>query len=219
MHAVDGIAFHSYNEGVESGGVAARDARDEILKFRNELKLGAEIWMTENCTIISENFTDSAIRHLRSMMRDIGYLQPNYYLYWLGSSDKEKFAGEELITRGQKTKLYFVFQKLWHTVASDQFCVKTFEPATNQAFTAYGPDPMDMLTFLGKRTSVILLTNPGSDEKKITLKGIPGTKMSIHRTSWTEDMAAIGTSGIAAEETVILLQGRSILLLQTNCGV
>ena len=76
LKALDGIAFHSYSEGNESGGAAAVEAHDLILKFK-ELKTGAEIWETEFCTTVPEDSTDSAIHHLRSMMRDIGYPQAN----------------------------------------------------------------------------------------------------------------------------------------------
>ena len=81
-------------------GAAAVDARSDIVKFTTELKPGSEFWITEYCTVIPENLTDSAIHNLRSMMRDIGYLGASSYLYWMGSSDRDKFAGEELIYRG-----------------------------------------------------------------------------------------------------------------------
>lgn len=219
FRAMDGIAFHSYNEGANSGGAAAIDARNEILKFRDVLKPGSEIWMTENCTTVSEGFTDSAIRHLRSMMRDIGYLESNYYLYWLGSSDKEKFGGEELITKGTKTKLFFVFQKLWHAVVPDEFFVRTFQPGGDAAFSAYGPDPMDMLAFTGEGKSVILLTNGGSEAKNLTLSNLAGTRVTLYRTSEHEDMAAVGTQPIVAGDTSLSLPPRSILLCETNQGI
>lgn len=218
FRAMDGIAFHSYNEGTDSGGAAAVDARKEILKFKNVLKLGSEIWMTENCTTISEDFTDSAIRHLRSMMRDLGYLESNYYLYWLGSSDKEKFGGEELIAHGTKTKLFFVFQKLWHIVAPDEFSVRTFQPANAADLSTYGPDPMDMLAFTGKGKSVILLTNESTGAKNLTLSNLTGTRITIHRTSENEDMSAVGTQPILSGDTSLLLPPRSILLCETDCG-
>ncbi|MBK8884129.1 MAG: hypothetical protein IPN67_17715 [Bacteroidales bacterium] len=89
LRALDGIAFHSYDEGTQSGGKAAVEARELILKFKNEFKKGNEIWQTENCTVRPEDLTVSAIRQLRSMMRDIGYLEANCYIYWLGASNRK----------------------------------------------------------------------------------------------------------------------------------
>ena len=73
-----------------------------------------------------EDLTVSAIRHLQSMMRDVGYLEAKLLRLLdglarpLGTS-----RGQELISNGTKTKLYFVFQKLWHSVVpSTGFLVK-----------------------------------------------------------------------------------------------
>ncbi len=220
LRALDGIAFHSYLEGKESGGGTAVEAREIILKFKNELKRGAEIWQTENSTMKSEDLTDSAIRHLRSMMRDIGYLEANSYLYWLGSSDRRRFTGEELIFGdGTKTKLYFVFQKLWKSVVPGSFYVKTFAGSDDPDLLAFGPNPMDMLAFAGKSKTVVLLTNAKSEARKLTLKGLAGTHMLLFRTSDHEDVAAIGTQAIVQGEVTVALPSRSILILEINGGL
>ncbi|MGC1461985.1 MAG: hypothetical protein WA802_07275 [Terracidiphilus sp.] len=218
LKALDGIAFHSYSEGKESGGADAVEARDLILKFK-KLKGSSEIWETEFSTTISEDLNDSAIRHLRSMMRDIGYLQANSYLYWLGSSDEEKYRGEELICNGTRTKLYFVFQKLWNSVTPGGFSVKTFAGNDDPDLKSHGPDPMDMLAFVSAHKTVVLLTNPLPKAKKLAVNGLAGTRMALYRTSDDEDMAPIGSQNIHNGESTVSLPGRSILILETNGGV
>jgi O-glycosyl hydrolase len=213
--ALDGIAFHSYSEGKESGGTASIEARDLILKFKG-MKPDAEIWETEFCTTVAENLTDSAIRHLRSMMRDIGYLQANAYFHWLGSGDTEKFRGEELIYNGTKTKLYLVLQRLWNIVVPGSFIVKTFAGKDESVLSAFGPDPMDMLAFVGKGKTIILLTNPTLKTLKLAIKGLAGTSMSLLRTSDNEDMAAVGSQNIDKGEAIVSIPDRSILVLETN---
>jgi O-glycosyl hydrolase len=216
--AIDGIAFHSYDEGTESGGSTAIEARDLILKFKSELKKGNEIWETENSTVISEDLTVSAIRHLRSMMRDIGYLEANCYIYWLGSSDSGNFSGQELIVNGTKTKLYYVLQKLWHSVVPGSFCARTFTGTDDPDLVSFGPDPMDMLSFVSEGKTVVLLTNGTAEARNLSIKGLAGTQVSVFRTSENEDMAAVGFQPIVDGESTILLPGHSILILETNGG-
>jgi O-glycosyl hydrolase len=218
LKALDGIAFHSYDEGTQSGGKAAVEARDLILKFKYELKKGNEIWQTENCTVIPEDLTVSAIRQLRSMMRDIGYLEANCYIYWLGASNRESYSGEELIFNDTKTKLYFVFRKLWKTVIPGQFYVKNFIKNDNPDLSSFGPDPMDMLAFISDSKTVVLLTNPTSIGRNLTLKGLSGTKAELFRTSDSEDMAAIGTQTIVKGESTVFLPANTVLVLETNGG-
>jgi O-glycosyl hydrolase len=218
FNAMDGIAFHSYDEGTESGGRFAVEARELIQKFKCELKQGSEIWETEFSTVKREDLTVSAVRHLRSMMRDIGYLEANCYIYWLGSSERRSYSGEELICRGTKTKLYYVFQKLWHSVVPGSFCVKTFSGADDPDLSAFGPDPMDMLAFVSDGKTVVLLTNPTDAARNLKLNGLTGTQMSLFRTSSTEDMVAIGSQPIVNGESTVLLSSQSILILETNRG-
>lgn len=218
MKALDGIAFHSYDEGTQSGGKAAVEARDLILKFKNELKKGNEIWQTENCTVKPEELTVSAIRQLRSLMRDIGYLEANCYIYWLGASNNENYSGEELIFNNTKTKLYFVFKKLWRTVVPGQFSVKNFIRNDNPDLSSFGPDPMDMLAFISDSKTVVLLTNPTATARNLTIKGLSGTKTELFRTSGSEDMASVGSQAIVNGESTVLLTGYSVLILETNGG-
>jgi len=228
LEAIDGIAFHSYcekNEAcggeIESGGTTAVDARDLILRFKNELKKGNEIWQTENCTVMPEDLTVSAIRHLRKMMRDIGYLEANCYIYWLGASDRKNFAGEELIfngTKGTTTKLYYVFRKLWNIVTPGSFFVRTFSFDDDPALSSFGPDPMDMLGFSSENKTVVLLTNPTDEARNITIKGLAGSKMSAFRTSATEDMADAGSQVIIGGTSTVYLPEHSVILMETNGG-
>jgi O-glycosyl hydrolase len=218
LKALDGIAFHSYDEGTQSGGQAAVEARDLILKFKHELKKGDEIWQTENCTVKPEDLTVSAIRQLRSMMRDMGYLEANCYIYWLGASNNKTYSGEELIFNDTKTKLYYVFQKLWKTVLPGSFFVKTFSGNDNPDLSSFSPDPMDMLAFTGNRKTVVLFTNPTAISRNITIKGLSGTKAEIFRTSRTEDMAPIGTKPVVSGESTVFLPAGTVLILETNGG-
>ena len=218
LKAMDGIAFHSYSEGTESGGAAAIEARDLILKFKR-IKRDAEIWETEFCTTVVEDLTDSAIHHLRSMMRDIGYLEANSYFHWLGSGDTGKFRGEELIYNGTKTKLYFVLQRLWHSVVPGSFYVKTFASDDESGLSSFGPDPMDMLAFVGEAKTVALITNPTFKTQKVDLSGLAGTRMSMFRTSDHEDMAAIGSKVVTKGESTVTIPERSIMILETNGGL
>jgi len=218
LKALDGIAFHSYDEGTQSGGKAAVEARSLILKFKNELKKGNEIWQTENCTVKPEDLTVSAIRQLRSMMRDIGYLEANCYIYWLGASNNETYSGEELIFGDTKTKLYYVFQKLWKTVVPGNYYVQNFTRNDNPDLSSFGPDPKDMLAFTGNSKTVILLTNPTVISRNLTIKGLSGTKTELFRTSGSEDMAHIGSQAIVKGETTFILPAGTVLILETNGG-
>jgi glucuronoarabinoxylan endo-1,4-beta-xylanase len=218
LKALDGIAFHSYDEGTQSGGKAAEEARDLILKFKYELKKGDEIWQTENCTVKQEDLTISAIRQLRSMMRDIGYLEANCYIYWLGASDRKSYSGEELIFNGTKTKLYFVFRKLWHSVIPGQFYVKNFKLNNDPALASFGPDPMDMLAFISNGKTVILLTNPTNSARNLTIKGLSGNRTELFRTSGSEDMKSSGSQPIVNGESTVLMPAKSVLILETNGG-
>ena len=219
LKALDGIAFHSYDEGTQSGGKAAVEARDLILKFKNELKKGDEIWQTENCTVKAEDLTVSAIRQLRSMMRDIGYLEANCYIYWLGTSDTESYDGEELIYDNTRTKLYFVFRKLWNTVVPGQFFARNFTGNENPDLASFGPDPMDMISFVSKSKTVVLLTNPTSTARNLNIKGLSGTRAELFRTSATEDMASIGVQPVVKGEATIYLPAVSVLILETDGGM
>jgi O-glycosyl hydrolase len=216
LKSLDGIAFHSYAEGQESGGKAAVEARSLILKFKNDLKKGNEIWETEFSTVRNEDLTVSAIRHVRSMIRDIAYLEANCYLYWLGSSEREKFSGEELMFQGNKVKLYYIFQKLWHCVIPGSFSVKIFVKDTDPDLSNFGPDPMDMLAFASENKTVVLLTNPTSVARNLTIKGLSGNSLSVFRTSASEDMQDVGSHAIYKGESTIFLPGNSILILETN---
>jgi O-glycosyl hydrolase len=218
LTALDGIAFHSYDEGTQSGGEAAVEARDLILKFKYELKKGDEIWQTENCTVKQEDLTVSAIRQLRSMMRDVGYLEANCYIYWLGASNRESYSGEELIFNDTKTKLYYVFRKLWKTVVPGSFFVKNFIKNDNPDLASFGPDPMDMLAFISNSKTVVLLTNPTAITRSLTIKGLSGTKAELFRTSGSEDMAPVGSQDIVKGESTVLLKANSVLILETNGG-
>jgi O-glycosyl hydrolase len=218
MKALDGIAFHSYDEGTQSGGKVAVEARHLILKFKNELKKGNEIWQTENCTVKPEDLTVSAIRQLRSMMRDIGYLEANCYIYWLGASNNGSYSGEELIFNDTKTKLYYVFRKLWKTVVPGSFYVKNIIKNDNPDLVSFGPDPMDMLAFVSDIKTVVLLTNPTEVAKSLTIKGLAGTKTEIFRTSGSEDMAHVGSQPVVKGESTVLLPAGSVLILETNGG-
>jgi len=219
LKALDGIAFHSYSEGKESGGPAAVEARNLILKFKRELKKGDAIWQTENCSVKREDLTVSAIRHVRSMMRDMGYLEVNCYIYWLGASDRKQFSGEELIFQGTKTKLYYVFQKLWNSVIPGSFVVKTFSLNDDPDMSNFGPDPMDMLAFISDKKSVVLLTNATTVARYLDIRGLAGTQMSLFRTSNTEDMAAVGSQPIVHGASTVFLPGHSILILETDGGM
>jgi O-glycosyl hydrolase len=219
LKAIDGIAFHSYDEGTQSGGSSAVEARDLILKFKNNLNKGNEIWQTENCTVRPEDLTISAIRQLRSMMRDIGYLEANCYIYWLGATESKNYSGEELIFNGTKTKLYYVFRKLWNTVIPGKFYVKTFTAGNDPELSSFGPDPMDMLAFTCTGKTVILLTNMTDKARNMTIKGLPGNKISQFRTSDSEDMASVGALVITRGESTVYLPGHSVLLLETNGGM
>ena len=218
LEALDGIAFHSYDEGTQSGGIAAVEARNLILKFKNEFKKGNEIWQTENCTVKREDLTVSAIRQLRSMMRDFGYLEANCYIYWLGASNNESYDGEELIFNDTKTKLYYIFQKLWKIVVPGSFYVKNFIRSDSPDLSSFGPDPMDMLTFISNNKTVVLLTNPTACTQNLTIKGLTGTRADLFRTSGSEDMAPIGSQAISKGESTVLLPGKSVLILETNGG-
>jgi O-glycosyl hydrolase len=218
LKAVDGIAFHSYDEGTESGGALATEARELIRKFKSELKKGDQIWETEFSTVKSEDLTLSAIHHLQSMMRDIGYLEANCYVYWMGSHDSPRFAGQELVSNGKKTKLYYVFQKLWHSVVPGGFRVKTFAGADDPDLVSSGPNPTDMLAFVSDAKTVVLLTNPTAAARNLRLKGLAGTQISLWRTTSSEDMAAVGSQPIVNGESTVALPGQSILILETNAG-
>ncbi len=218
LKAIDGIAFHSYDEGTQSGGKAAVEARDLILKFKHELNKGDQIWQTENCTVKAEDLTVSAIRQLRSMMRDMGYLEANCYIYWLGATNDDSYDGEQLIYGDTRTKLYWVFRKLWHTVTPGDFFVENFVENDDPALASFGPDPMDMLAFTGKGRTVVLLTNPTDITRNLTVKGLAGTRAEIFRTSATEDMAPAGSGDIRNGETTVLLPATSVLMIETDGG-
>ena len=218
LKAMDGIAFHSYDEGTQSGGKTAVEARELILKFRDEFKKGNEIWQTENCTVRPEDLTVSAIRQLRSMMRDIGYLEANCYIYWLGASNNDSYSGEELIFNHTRTKLYYIFQKLWKTVVPGSFYVKNFTKNDNPDLASFGPDPMDMLAFAGNSKTVVLVTNPTGKERNLIIRGLPGSKAELFRTTGTEDMAHTGSVSIVKGETTVLLPATSVLILETSDG-
>jgi len=218
LKAMDGIAFHSYDEGTQSGGKAAVEARELILKFRDEFKKGNEIWQTENCTVKPEDLTLSAIRQLRSMMRDIGYLEANCYIYWLGASNNETYSGEELIFNDTRTKLYYIFQKLWKTVVPGSFYVKNFIKNDDPDLVSFGPDAMDMLAFVSDSKTVVLITNPSIKERSLTIKGLHGSKAELFRTTSTEDMAHTGSVSIRKSETTVLLPATSVLILETDGG-
>ncbi len=153
---------------------------------------------------------------LRSMMRDIGYLEANCYIYWLGASNNKRFDGEELIFDDTKTKLYFVFQKLWKTVVPGSFSVRNFSGNDDPDLSSFGPDPMDMLAFISNSKTVVLLTNPEMGPRNLTIKGLSGTKAELFRTSESEDMANVGSQAIVRNETTVFLPAGSVLIVETD---
>lgn len=82
----------------------------------------------------------------------------------------------------------------------------------------HGPDPMDMLAFVGKGKTVVLLTNPTPTARKLKIKGLTGTSAELFRTSTSEDMADTGSQPVAKGETTVLLPGTAVLILETNGG-
>ncbi|MBK7712804.1 MAG: hypothetical protein IPJ37_19035 [Bacteroidales bacterium] len=152
------------------------------------------------------------------MMRDIGYLEANCYIYWLGASNRESYSGEELIFNGTKTKLYYVFQKLWKTVIPGAFSVKNFTGNDNPDLSSFGPDPMDMLAFVSGNKTVVLLTNPTSTGRNLTIKRLSGTTANLFRTSSAEDMAPVGSQKIVGGESTVFLPANSVLIVESDGG-
>ena len=78
---------------------------------------------------------------------------------------------------------------------------------------------MDMLAFTGTGKTVILLTNMTDKARNMTIKGLPGNKLSEFRTSDSEDMISVGEKAITKGESTVYLPSHSVLLLETNGGM
>ncbi|MBF0441217.1 MAG: hypothetical protein HQK54_04875 [Oligoflexales bacterium] len=176
--------------------------------------------MTEWSSVVSEGQLASAIRHMRKILRDLAYLEFNYYFYWLGASERSDFAGEELIYRPagrgfERTKLYYILKELFNRVPKGSV-VRTLGENNDPGLESFGPDNVDMLSFAIGGKMVIVLVNPTSDARSFTVSGVTGENAVVLRTSESEDMNRTGTFPVRDGQLTIELPAMTILLIEIS---
>ncbi len=192
-NAVGGFAFHSY---ATAGNIITLNA---ALKSY----LGRAIWMTEYCTATGirgelrpnsgNQEMDWALNDVRRMAGDIIDIHSNYWFFWRFWHSSST-ADEQDLTfgDGQKSKAYYVFQKLWTTVKSGwnvKRC-RTTDPDlrtdNSGLITAISGDewsaPVDILAFEGPaadRSCLMLVNNSKADKRITALSGLRGNAARI----------------------------------------
>jgi len=202
-NAIGGFAYHSY---ATSGRISPLDQAMAAYPGRNR-------WMTEYSTdtgIRPELRPNSGVDQLnwtlnfvRRMAGDLVDFKTNYWFFWRFWHSSSSADDQDLVYGdGQKTKAYYVFQKLWSTVHSG-WKVKqtnTTDPdlrADNSGLIQSGSGdqwsaPVDILAFESPAAdqSFVMLVNNGSSSKNITsLSGLDGSQANIFVTTTSQDMA------------------------------
>ncbi|MBK8884130.1 MAG: hypothetical protein IPN67_17720 [Bacteroidales bacterium] len=75
-----------------------------------------------------------------------------------------------------------------------------------------------MLAFVSSKKTVVLLTNPTSTGRNLTIKRLSGTSADLFRTSSAEDMAPVGSQKIVGGESTVFLPANSVLIVESDGG-
>ncbi len=152
------------------------------------------------------------LNFVRRMAGDLVDFKTNYWFFWRFWHSSSSADDQALVYGdGQKTKAYYVFQKLWSTVHSG-WKVKqtnTTDPnlrTDNSGLIQSGSGdqwsaPVDILAFESPsgNQSFVMLVNNGSGSKNITsLSGLDGSQANIFVTTTSQDMTQQQSRTVAA---------------------
>jgi len=150
-------------------------------------------------------------------LRDIGYLEANCYIYWLGASDRKNLLARNLFSTEQKVpyKLYYVFRKLLEHRHPGSFFVRTFSFDDDPALSSFGPDPMDMLGFSSENKTVVLLPTLQMRPGILQSKALQGQRCRPSVPS-AQRIWQIRSQVIIGEHSTVYLPEHSVILMETK---
>ncbi len=213
--AMAGFAYHGYTFHSRKTPYP-QQLRDVALVAQN---LGKDVWMTE-WSIIAQKRTplDHALEVAQRLGRETAYIPSNYWFWWQGWYYRHP-KGEVLLTGANDNRLhisksYYLLKKLWHSAPAGSIVkrVQTNDPDIR------GFDPANVQTvafdYHGQMT--VLLVNPTSQAKSLTLQGLKGGQATTFLTDQTHDMASQGSKALVQGTTKVVLPSRSVALIITE---
>lgn len=201
--ALGGFAIHTY---YTSGKI--RTLNLAIAKYP-----GKDLWMTEYSTdggIRTELRPNSGnsqmnwtLNFVRRMAADIVDFKTSYWFFWRGWHSSSSADDQDLVYgSGQKTKAYYVFQKLWKTtgpgwkvmtMTSDDPQLRTDNTKLiNSGSGDMWSAPVDLLAMqdsLGSTTCLMLVNNYSYEKTIQTINGLKGSEAYVFISDPTHDMA------------------------------
>ncbi|MDA3799883.1 MAG: fibronectin type III domain-containing protein [Kiritimatiellae bacterium] len=175
---------------------------------------------TENLTGIQYT-----IYEMEHVLRDLRVYPFEYFIWYTGwgvstSTDdsRSKLLAWNLDSvNGElgKTKLYYIFQKLWGEVPYDgSYRVQYLTSSDSDIKTGSANVTIDALAFEGDNKTVVVIINPSETAKTFTFSGLSDyTTGELFRTTSDQDMVSDGTVSISDGIASISLPAESINFL------
>lgn len=154
-----------------------------------------ERWQTEFClaTLPSDSQTDRAIDCFRIFASDLGWVQANYWSWWLGHDTRYAItvSGQEVLLGGNgvssvtKNSLYYLFQKIFTNVlpGSQMQRMSTTDTAVTNSAAVF----TDMVAFKTAKGTVALFINTGAKDKTYKFSGLSGDTVKIYSANSDKD--------------------------------
>ncbi|WFB36269.1 hypothetical protein P3T73_00640 [Kiritimatiellota bacterium B12222] len=227
-NAIDVIASHTYdnhNDNTKERLKQQKMAADAMWKKKKAY--GYEFHMSE---WIPDRKSDTAnltgiqytLYEMEHVLRDLRVYPFEYYIWFTAwgvrkytdGSKSDLLAWNVGSVNGElkKTKLYYIFQKLWGEVPYDGgYRVQYLTSSDPEIKTGRDNVNVDALAFTGEDKTVIVLINPTPTAKTFTLSGLEAySSAELFRTTHDQNMVSDGILSINDGQSPIALPGESI---------
>ncbi|WFB36268.1 fibronectin type III domain-containing protein [Kiritimatiellota bacterium B12222] len=232
--SIDVIASHSYDNWTDDfNNRVSQAAMAADGMWRKKNAYGYEIMMTE---WIPDRDADTdgltgiqyTIYEMEHVLRDLRIF-PYEYFIWFTSWGVRTYATPEIEEKSDllawnegsvdgelhKTKLYYIFQKLWGEVPyNGGYRVQYMTSSDPDIKADTGNIVVNALAFEGEDKTVVVLINPTPTTKTFSLSGLDAyASAEWFTTTSTQDMVSNGTLILSAGATTLTLLGESIHIL------
>jgi O-glycosyl hydrolase len=230
-NSIDVIASHTYdNHNDNLKGRLDQQKMAASGMWKKKKAYGYECYMSEwipdrKSDVVDLTGIQYTIYEMEHVLRDLRVYPFEYYIWYTGwgvrnytdgsKSDLLAWNVNSVTGELRKTKLYYIFQKLWGEVPYDgSYRV--------QYLTSSDPDikagkvnvAIDALAFAGDDKTVVVLINPSATAKTFTFSGLNNYSTGeLFRTTSTQNMVSDGTVSISDGIASISLPGESINFL------
>jgi O-glycosyl hydrolase len=230
--SIDVIASHTYdnhNDNLKNRLSLQKMAASAMWKTKE--KYGYEFYMSEWIPDRKSDTKDLTgiqytIYEMEHFLRDLRVYPFEYYIWYTGwgvrnyddgGAKSDLLVWNKGSVNGElyKTKLYYIFQKLWGEVPYDGgYRVRYLTSNDSDIKTGAVNVTIDALAFEGNGKTVVVLINPTATEKTFQLSGLKnGSTTELFRTSIDQDMASKGLVPSSNGVAKISLPSESISLL------